>query len=136
MSNLGPGKGENSLFLNLLHVSFHTFQVIICFPLGWSHTPWKAGLGGCQRHQGGTKLSASSERHSWYLETQEQLKKPEVIKSMLVSLNNSRWTDWPTPSHIYYLRVKRVTRFSHRKPSFLYPSLKFFWVEIVASPKM
>lgn len=28
MSNLGPGKGENSLFFSLLHVSFHTFQVI------------------------------------------------------------------------------------------------------------
>ena len=28
MSNLGPGKGENSLFFSLSHVSFHTFQVI------------------------------------------------------------------------------------------------------------
>lgn len=51
MSNLGPGKGENSLFFSLLHVSFHTFQVIrgdnYLLSLGViSHTLKSGGGGG------------------------------------------------------------------------------------------
>lgn len=54
-----------------------------------------------------------------YLGNQEQLKELEVIKSMLISFNDPRWTGQLTPNHICSLRGKRVIRLTHRNPSVL-----------------
>lgn len=69
------------------------------------------------------------------LGNQEELKEPEVIKSMLILFNDPRWTGQLTPHCRCCLRGERVTRLTHRNPSVPpIPQLEL-WVEIVASPQ-
>lgn len=108
MSNSDPAERENSLFLNVLHIFHYTFSKIegvvnICFPLQWFQTPRGPG------EVRGTRVVQNCQRLPveimGYLGIEEQLKEPEVIKSMLVSFDNSRWTDQLT----YFTLIIYVT---------------------------
>lgn len=92
MSNPDPGKGENSLFFNVLHMFHFTLckiEGVVTSAFPWSDPMHPEG----QARVRGTSVAQNHQ----CLGNQEQLQETEAIKSVFISINNSKPNDQPTP---------------------------------------